>query len=229
MLSFGDPAPYAKKVKSFGIKLICQVPTKALAQQALDAGADVIIAQGRDAGGHGGSSRGTISLVPAIVDIAGAVPVVAAGGLADGRGLAAALMLGASGVLMGTRFAASRESLWSNARKEMLLSAEGDGTLQTRVFDIVQGLAWPKQLPGRALANRFSSKWHGNEEKLELLQSEEEKSYSATGADDFETRVVWAGEVVDLVREVLSAKEIVERIVDEAVQSLRCLSNAITE
>jgi nitronate monooxygenase len=110
MLSFGDPAPFAPKIKAAGALLICQVQSEEMARQALDAGADVLIAQGTEAGGHG-ASRTTLDIVPAIVDLAaGRVPVVAAGGLADGRGLAAMLMLGASGVLMGTRFYASLEA-----------------------------------------------------------------------------------------------------------------------
>ena len=110
MLSFGDPAPFAPKIRSAGARLICQVQDEAMARQALDAGADILVAQGTEAGGHG-ASRTSIDLVPAIVDLAaGRVPVVAAGGIADGRGLAAMMMLGASGVLLGTRFYASQEA-----------------------------------------------------------------------------------------------------------------------
>ncbi|MEY9709498.1 IMP dehydrogenase/GMP reductase [Bradyrhizobium elkanii] len=101
MLSFGDPAPFAPKIKAAGALLICQVQSEEMAQQALDCGADILIAQGTEAGGHG-ASRTTLDIVPAIIDFAARrVPVVAAGGIADGRGLAAMMMLGASGVLMG--------------------------------------------------------------------------------------------------------------------------------
>ena len=93
MLSFGDPAPFAAKIRDAGARLICQVQSEDMAKQALDAGADILIAQGTEAGGHG-ASRTTIDIVPAIVDLAaGRVPVVAAGGIADGRGLAAMMML----------------------------------------------------------------------------------------------------------------------------------------
>ena len=111
MLSFGDPTPFTGRVKQAGCKIICQVQTLAPAKEAAAAGADVIIAQGRDAGGHSGTTRGTLGLVPAVVDAVAPIPVVAAGGIADGRGLAAALALGAAGISMGTRFTASRESL----------------------------------------------------------------------------------------------------------------------
>src|SRR3982751_4360040 len=108
MLSFGDPAPFAARIRQAGCTLICQVQTLAQAREAAAAGADIVIAQGRDAGGHSGTTRGTMGLVPAVVDAVAPIPVVAAGGIADGRGLAAALALGAAGVLMGTRFTASR-------------------------------------------------------------------------------------------------------------------------
>src|SRR6201985_2116283 len=107
MLSFGAPEPFAPRIKAAGCLLICQVQTEDMAKEALEAGADILVAQGTEGGGHGGS-RHTLDIVPAIVDLAaGRVPVAAAGGIADGRGLAAMMMLGASGVLLGTRFYAS--------------------------------------------------------------------------------------------------------------------------
>lgn len=221
MLSFGDPKPYTGRVKAAGCKIICQVQTLAQAKEAADAGADIIIAQGRDAGGHSGTTRGTIGLVPAVVDAVSPVPVVAAGGIADGRGLAAALALGAAGISMGTRFTASRESLWDPAMKAAALAAGGDQTQQTRVFDIVRGAPWPAIYPGRALRNAFFAEWHGREDALAARQSEEEEAYLATRPDDFARRVVWAGESVDLVNDIPTAAEIIERIVAEAAATLR--------
>ena len=159
--------------------------TLAQAKQAADAGADIIIAQGRDAGGHSGTTRGTMGLVPAVVDAVAPIPVVAAGGIADGRGLAAALALGAAGISMGTRFTASRESLWDPAMKAAALAAGGDQTMQTRVFDIVRGAPWPAIYPGRALRNAFSAEWHGREDDLAARQAEVEKTYLAAAPDDF--------------------------------------------
>ena len=221
MLSFGDPTPYTARIKATGAKISCQVQTLEQARQAAAAGADVIIAQGRDAGGHSGMTRGTIGLVPAVVDAVGSIPVVAAGGIADGRGLAAALSLGAAGVSMGTRFTATRESLWDQAMKEKAVASGGDQTAQTRVFDIVRGAAWPSIYPGRALRNDFFAAWHGREEALETEQKTAETAYLATANDDFAQRVVWAGESVDLVRDIPSAREVIERIVDEAASVLR--------
>jgi len=221
MLSFGDPTPFTGRIKAAGSKIICQIQTLAQAKQAAQAGADVIIAQGRDAGGHSGTTRGTIGLVPAVVDAVAPIPVVAAGGIADGRGLAAALTLGAAGISMGTRFTASRESLWDAKMKAAALAAGGDQTAQTRVFDIVRGAPWPPIYPGRALRNDFSAAWHGREEQLEGQRPAEEKRYLATAADDFGTRVVWAGEGVDLVNDIPSAAEIIDRTVAEAIAALR--------
>jgi nitronate monooxygenase len=222
MLSFGDPRPYTRRIKEAGSRIICQVQTLEQAKQAAGAGADVIIAQGRDAGGHSGTTRGTIGLVPAVVDAVGpSIPVVAAGGIADGRGLAAALALGAAGVSMGTRFTATRESLWEQAMKEKAVVSGGDDTAQTRVFDIVRGAAWPAIYPGRALRNDFFAQWHGKEEALAAQQKAIEPAYVATPADDFAQRVVWAGESVDLVRDIPSARDVIERIVDEAAAVLK--------
>ena len=220
MLSFGDPSPFTGRIRDAGCKIICQVQTLAQAKEAAAAGADVIIAQGRDAGGHSGTTRGTMGLVPAVVDAVSPIPVVAAGGIADGRGLAAALALGAAGVSMGTRFTASRESLWDQAMKAATLAAGGDMTEQTRVFDVVRGAPWPAIYPGRALRNTFSTRWNGREDELAADQQAQEKAMLATAADDFSTRVVWAGEGVDLIDDIPTAAEIIERIVAQAAETL---------
>ena len=220
MLSFGDPSPFTRRISDAGCKIICQVQTLAQARQAADAGADIIIAQGRDAGGHSGTTRGTMGLVPAVVDAVAPIPVVAAGGIADGRGLAAALALGAAGVSMGTRFTASRESLWDAAMKAAALAAGGDQTEQTRVFDIVRGAPWPSIYPGRALRNTFSARWNGQEDALAAEQASAESAYLATQANDFATRVVWTGEGVDLIDDIPSASQIIERVIAQAVITL---------
>jgi len=220
MLSFGDPTPFTKRIRDAGCKIICQVQTLAQAKEAAAAGADIIIAQGRDAGGHSGVTRGTMGLVPAVVDAVGPIPVVAAGGIADGRGLAAALALGAAGVSMGTRFTASRESLWDSAMKAATLAAGGDQTEQTRVFDVVRGAPWPAIYPGRALRNAFSARWNGQEEALAADQPNQENAYLATAPDDFTTRVVWAGEGADLVNDIPAASEIISRIIAQAASTL---------
>src|SRR6185503_13935920 len=122
---------------------------------------------------------------------------------------------------MGTRFTATRESLWDQAMKQKAVEAGGDQTSQTRVFDIVRGAAWPAIYPGRALRNDFFAQWHGREEALAAEQKTVEPAYVASPANDFTQRVVWAGESVDLVRDIPSARDVIERIVDEAASVLR--------
>src|SRR5947207_2644793 len=105
MLSFGDPSPFVERIRDAGTALIVQVTDLEEARRAVDLGADVIVAQGTEAGGHGARhGRSTLPFVPVVVDLAAPVPVLAAGGIADGRGVAAALALGAAGALLGTRF-----------------------------------------------------------------------------------------------------------------------------
>lgn len=221
LLSFGDPRPYASAIKSAGCKLICQVQDIDQALAAREADADIIVAEGTEAGGHAGA-RATLPLVPAVVDAVAPIPVVAAGGIADGRGLAASLMLGAHGVLMGTRFYASAEALGHERAKERIIAAKGGETMQTRVFDIVRGYAWPEVYPGRALRNRFLEIWHGRESELTAALDSERPAYQRAATEgDFDTAVVWAGEAVDLIKRIDSAGALVARICEEAEGILR--------
>jgi nitronate monooxygenase len=221
MLSFGDPRPYAPAIKAAGCKLVCQVQDLEGAQLALEAGADVIVAQGTEAGGHA-SGRATLPLVPAVVDAVAPIPVVAAGGIADGRGLAAALMMGAHGALLGTRFYASTEALGQDRAKQRIVAAQGNQTARTRVFDIVRGYAWPHQYTGRALRNRFMERWNGRESDLERALATEQPAYQASTRDnDYDTAMVWAGEAVDLIKSVEGAAVLVERISAQAEAQLR--------
>jgi len=221
LLSFGDPRPYASSIKSAGCKLICQVQDIDQALVAREAGADIIVAEGSEAGGHAGA-RATLPLVPAVADAVAPIPVVAAGGIVDGRGLAAALMLGAHGVLMGTRFYASAEALGHERAKERIVAAKGGETKQTRVFDIVRGYAWPQMYPGRALHNRFLENWNGRENELTAALETERTAYQrAVKEGDFDTAVVWAGEAVDLIKRIDSAGPLVARICEESEGILR--------
>jgi nitronate monooxygenase len=220
MFSFGDPAPWIPRAKAAGAIVLCQVQSVADARAAARAGADLIVAQGSEAGGHG-ARRGTLGLVPAVVDAVAPLPVLAAGGIADGRGLAAALMLGAGGVLVGTRFLASVESLASEAQKRKLIGASGDETRRTTVFDRVRGIAWPGRYTGRALANDFTRRWHGRETELEAALATEGPRYqAASAAGDLDTALTWSGEGVDLIRDAPAAGDLVRRLVAEAEQAL---------
>jgi nitronate monooxygenase len=220
MLSFGDPAPFVASIRAAGARLILQVQTLADARAAAALGADIVVAQGAEAGGHG-ATRATLPLVPAVVDAIAPTPVAAAGGIADGRGLAAALVLGAAGVLVGTRFYAATEALGHAAAKARLVDGGGDATLRTTVFDLVRGLDWPTRFTGRALANRLSESWHGREAELQATFAEEHQRYAAAAeAGDVSRAVVWASEAVDLIRDLPPAADIVERMVSEARAAL---------
>jgi nitronate monooxygenase len=224
-LAFGDETLFAPRIKAAGVMLLCQVQDLDGAKRALDSGADIIVAQGTEAGGHGKSGRTTMTLTPAIVDIAGNVPVVAAGGLSDGRGLAAALMLGASGILVGTRFWATPEALGSDTAKGLLTTARSDDTMRTRVFDIVRELDWPEGYSGRAIANDFSRQWHGRERELEQNLARETGDYwAAAKAGDTSKAVVFAGEGLDLIHDIKPAGEIVHAIAGEAERLLKTRS-----
>jgi nitronate monooxygenase len=225
MLSFGEAAPFIPRIKKAGAFVICQVHSVRQARQVLGEGADVIVAQGTEAGGHGGGVRSTFPLVPAVADMVAQsgldVLVVAAGGIADGRGLAASLMLGADGALIGTRFLAATESLAAPAAKARVVSASGDDTLRTKVFDIVRGYDWPAEFCGRALVNRFSRTWHGQEEALTTAGAGERGRYAAAAAaGDVDTAVVFAGEGADLIHDIEPAGVILNRTVAEAEAAL---------
>jgi nitronate monooxygenase len=216
MLSFGDPRPYVSAIKSAGSKLICQMQDLAETRIAQEAGADIIVAQGTEAEGHG-ARRATLPLVPAVVDAVAPTPVVAAGGIADGRGVVAALMLGADGALIGRRFHASTEALGQDRAKLRIVAARGNETAHTRVFDIVRGYVWPPAYPGRALRNRFMERWDGRENDLEAALETERPAYQAAAREgDHDTAVVWAGEAVDLIKSVEGAAALVARISAEA-------------
>jgi nitronate monooxygenase len=220
-LSFGDPEPYVDQIKSQGVKVVCQVQDLAGARKALAAGAEVLVAQGSEAGGHG-ATRGTLPLVAAVVDLAGDTPVLAAGGIADGRGLAAALILGAAGAVMGTRFYASDEAQADRQAKERIIQTSADDTVRTRVFDIARGYDWPEGYTGRAIRNRFTERWHGREDELMAVANEERAKFQrAAAAGDYDTKMIFAGEGLDLIRDIQPAVRIVSGIVRDAEQSLR--------
>jgi nitronate monooxygenase len=216
MLSFGDVKPHVEKIKRAGALMICQIQTVEQARDAIENGAEVLVAQGAEAGGHG-HSRGTFALVPAVVDVARGTPVAAAGGGADGRGLAAALMLGADGALVGTRFYATQEAMGPHAAKERIVSASGDKTIRSILFDIARRNVWPAPYTGRVLRNEFSERWRGREAELIQHQADEAARYDkAREGGDFNTAAVIAGEGVDMISDIPPAKEVVERMVKEA-------------
>lgn len=215
-LSFGDPRPYADEIHDAGVLLICQAQTPQEIDMAVAAAADVIIAQGRDAGGHGRPDRGSMALIPTVVDLVGSIPVVAAGGIADGRGLAAALVLGASGVTFGTRLLASTEAMSHPAETAALVRCSGADTVRTQAFDTIRGPAWPHGHDGRAIRNDLVDAFDRGE-ALDDLRAR----YRRSDRDDVSLRPIWAGEGLDLITDVEPAAQIVASAVTQAATALR--------
>jgi nitronate monooxygenase len=219
--SFADPTPFVAATHAARAKLFVQVQTLKQAITAAEAGADVIIAQGGEAGGHAGT-LGTFALLPAVVDAVAPIPVVAAGGIADGRGLAAALLLGAQGAWMGTRFVASREWGGPSWEQDAVLAATSDDTVQTRLYDLIRERPFPAEIPDRMLRNAFIDRWAGRESEIpahrEALLAE-----IAAGNERADPAVagVSAGVSAGLITAAQPAGEIVRSIVQEAEELLR--------
>jgi nitronate monooxygenase len=222
MLSFGSTEPFADRIKQSGTTLICQVQSMAHAREAIEAGADVIVAQGGEAGGHSGI-RSTFTLVPEIADLLARVSphtlLVAAGGVADGRALAAALMLGADGVLIGSRLVASAEAETPPGFHASIIAADGDSTVKTTVIDIVRNYDWPEEFSGRALKTRFVADWHGRESALSEASTnalESGRYWTAFRSGDADNSGVFMGEVAGMIHDIRPAGQILEDMVAQA-------------
>jgi nitronate monooxygenase len=222
MLSFGDPGPYADTIRAAGIPLMVQVTTIDEAKRALDVGANVVVAQGAEAGGHGGG-RATLPFVPAVVDIAGVTPVLAAGGIADGRGLAAALALGAAGAMIGTRFEATPEALLDAEELKAITAACAADTTRGRAIDVAAGADWPARYPARTLRNRFIDEWQGREAELASDETALSAYRDGVARRDPAYVPIWAGEAVDLITEHESASLLVARIVEQAERAIEAV------
>lgn len=221
MLSFGAVAPYAARIKAQGIPLACQVQNMKYLREAVAAGADIIVAEGCEAGGHSGE-RGVFTFVPEAADyLAQHAPgtlLVAAGGVADGRGLAAALMLGADGVLMGTRFVASKESEAPEGFRQAIIRADGDATIKSSAVDVVRKRYWPDpEFVVRVLKNRFVATWHGREHELaQAPEAEQARFWAAFQAGDADNTGVLMGQAAGIIRDAPPAAQIIEQMVAQA-------------
>ncbi len=225
MLAFGDPRELGRRVRAAGVPLICQVSNRADTLLALEAGAEVVVAQGSEAGGHGEHSRSTFTLVPELADLlAQRAPdtlLCAAGGVADGRGLAAALMLGADGVLIGSRLWATAEAKVPAGLHSAALAADGDATTLSSALDIARQLPWPPRYTCRVLHNDFTHTWDGRDEELRAtngaLGEQWKQAYAAGDPDGSNTLV---GEAIGLIDDVVPARTVIDRIVQDAAARL---------
>ncbi len=225
---WGDPSPFVKQVHEAGAKVIHTVGSSEEAKKSVDAGVDVIVAQGWEAGGHLWGEVASLPLIPAVVDVAGSVPVMAAGGIADGRGLAASLALGASGVVIGTRLLASIEAGVHQYYKEKLLQSSETDTVYNDLFDI----GWPNSWM-RTLRNSTYNEWQnagkaqpgkrpGEGELIAKASGKEFPRYSyvlptASMEGELEAMALYAGQGVGLVHEIKSIEAIFADIQREAL------------
>ena len=219
-LSFGDPQPFAQKIADADIPLVCQVQNLRDARHAVDCGARVIVAQGAEAGGHG-EKRATMPFVPEVADmLAKKSPdtlLLAAGGISDGRGLAAALMLGADGALVGSRFWASDEALVHPNMQQAAFDATGDDTVRSSVMDLARRLNWPERYTARVLKNHFTDRWHDDLESLKARQDEQADLWrEAWQSGDTDIANTFVGEVAGLINEKRPAADILSDMVEEA-------------
>jgi NAD(P)H-dependent flavin oxidoreductase YrpB (nitropropane dioxygenase family) len=231
-----DPSHLVPRAKEGGAIVMHTVGSAADARRAVDAGVDVIVAQGWEAGGHVRGSVATMPLVPAVVDAVSPVPVVAAGGIADGRGLAAALALGAAGAWIGTRFLASNEAAIHPRYRERILQAnEADTIYLDNLFDI----RWPNA-PHRTLRNQTVQTWEttgrpasgkrpgegeviGTSKSVGPIVRYQSYTPGADSEGDIDAMSLWAGQSVGLVSKTQFAAEIVREIAEQADSILRQL------
>lgn len=223
-LSFADPGPWIGRCKEAGARVICQVQNYQDAELAVAGGADVLVAQGTEAGGH----TGTLSLLPFLAGMAARypdIPVLAAGGIADGRTLAAALVAGADGAWLGTAFLATPEAVEvHDIHKRLIVDSDGTDTVFTRAYDIVSGLPWPASIGERVRRNRFTDEWAEREAELRVRRGELADGGAVNpfeAAPDPETSQVLYGESAGFVNAIRPASEVVQIISDEAERILR--------
>jgi nitronate monooxygenase len=216
-LSFGDPEPYVEALHDAGILVASQIQDRESALRAFETGVDVIVAQGTEAGGHTGAV-GTLPLLQIVLELVDR-PVLAAGGIATARGLAAVIAAGADGAWIGTPFLLANESLAQEWVKQRVETSRENETVLTHVFDRAQGIPWPSQFPGRALRNAFTDRWHGHEDELtpEAIAEYE----AACAQQDPRLAHVYAGQSVGLVERRLPAAGIVRLIANGAEALLR--------
>ena len=217
-ISFGDDWSWVERAHEAGVPVAAQVADVTGARRAVDAGVDVVVARGAEGGGHGEARVGTLPLLAEVLDEV-TVPVLAAGGIASARGLAAVLAAGAAGAWLGTVFTTCTEAATSAAARDMLLAASGDETVTTRVFDVAQQYAWPATLPERVLRNDFVDRFGGHED---LVDADARAALvAAAAAEDYRVAPINAGQGVGMVRESRSAAEVIERLCAEGEQLLR--------
>ncbi|MDR8412574.1 nitronate monooxygenase [Nonomuraea sp. 3-1Str] len=207
-VSFGPYERYVGELREAGITVVTQAGTTEEARAAEQAGVDAVVARGGEGGGHGRGEVATLPLLEGVLD-AVRIPVLAAGGIATARGLAAVLAAGAEGAWTGTAFMGCAETTISEAATRRLLEAGETDTAYGRVFDVAQRLGWPAEYGGRALRNAFFERWAGREDELAADEDARAALEAARRDEDFDTAFVYVGQGVGLVRERRTAADVV--------------------
>lgn len=216
ILSFGDPRPYAERAKAAGVPVACQVQTQESARWALEAGAEFIIAQGNEAGGHGGYLA-TLPCVSMVLRLAGETPVIASGGIADGRTLAAVLAAGAEGAMLGTALLATPESTdVSGGFKQTIVDSDGEDTVFSTAWDIISGAPWPAGIGNRTWRDEVVARWLGREEDLRARVDEVRSELQRRPAEP-----IAMGQSAGFVGAVRPVAEVVETICGDAEAVLK--------
>ena len=210
-VSFGTDWSWVAKAQDAGIPTITQVYDSLGARQAVDAGVDILVARGSEGGGHGDAKLGTLPLLDNVLD-AVSVPVLAGGGIASPRSLAAVLAAGASGAWIGTRLAACPEALTGDGSRRALIAARATDTAITRVFDLAKGLPWPARFQSRVLANDFVARWAGKEDALAADRPAREELAASICADDCRIAPVTAGQGVGMISDDAPVGDVIEKM-----------------
>ncbi len=204
---FGDVAPWVAELVGAGVTVAVQAGTVADAVAAERAGAQLVVARGAEAGGHGRNAVATLPLLQQVLE-AVSVPVLAAGGVGSARGLAAVLAAGAAGAWVGTAFLCCAEAASGPTARAALIAAESTDTVHSSIFDIAQGLAWPPEFGGRALANEFTAAWLGREEELAADEDTAAAMRLARVHGDVATAPVYAGQGVGMISSETTAAQV---------------------
>lgn len=218
-VSFGETWHWVRHVQDAGVLAAAQVGDLQSAHRAADAGVDVVIARGAEAGGHGAPHVGTLPLLAAVLDEL-RVPVLAAGGISSGRALAAVLAAGASGAWIGTAFAACTESLTPEPARRVLLGAGDTDTVTTRVFDVAHGYSWPPAFPERVIRDAIAERWTGREDELVADAKARTALASALSADDGTASGVDAGQGVAQLKSVRAVADVIAEMSRDARELL---------
>lgn len=226
IFSFADPKPWLGRARDVGAITICQVQTISAAEWAVDAGADVLLAQGNEAGGH----TGEMNLLPLLCDLVERfpdTPVLAAGGITSGRALATVIAAGAQGASLGTAMLATPEAVEvPTTFKEQILRSDGESTTYTRLYDLLGTEPWPEGIAGRVYRNRLVRQWDGRD--ADILANREELASDVAAAraqGDPEMSSVYMGQGVGNISEIRPAADVMRTICDDAERILRDISS----